>query len=110
VDCNLICIEHAAPTGPSTELVRSLLLLSSSVQQLGYTHNQVKESSVVWMSFYHFVVALIGDGWMEGNAQALCDLAFLWKLANLHGTKGVELCRLLDARMNEKVFNCCASC
>jgi conserved oligomeric Golgi complex subunit 1 len=58
---------------------------------------------VVWTTFHRFVIALIGDGWEESKAQGLCDLAFLWKLADLHGTKGGKLCRLLDERMNEKV-------
>jgi hypothetical protein len=48
-------------------------------------------------------MALIGDGWEGNGAQGLWDLAFLWKLADLHGAKAVELCRVLDERMNEKV-------
>jgi hypothetical protein len=101
--CGLICIEHAIPTGPSAELVRSLLSLSSSVQQLGYSRDGVKERCVAWTTFHHFVVTLIGNGWEESTMQALYDLAFLWKLGDLHGAKGVELCRLLDEKMNEKV-------
>lgn len=99
----LICIEHETPTGPSTKLVQSLLSLSNSVQQLGYPRDRVKESSVVWTTFHQFVITLIGDGWVESTAQEPYDLAFLWKLADLHGTKAIELCHLLDDRINEKV-------
>lgn len=103
MDYGLVCTDYAQPTGPSTELVRSLLSLSSSVQQLGYSHDRVKQGSVVWTTLHHFVMALIGDGWEGNGAQGLWDLAFLWKLADLHGAKAVELCRVLDERMNEKV-------
>ena len=101
--CRLICIEHTTPTGPSTELVQSLLSLSNSVQQLGYSRDRMKENNMIWMTFSQFVTTLIGDGWEDSTMQGLYDLAFLWKLADLHEAKGVELCHLLDDRMNKKV-------
>lgn len=58
---------------------------------------------MVWTTFHRFVIALTGAGWEASDVQRLCDLAFLWKLADLHGAKGIELCHLLDERMNEKV-------
>lgn len=96
-------IKHVTPTGPSTELVRSLLSLSSSIQQLGYSRDRLKENCMVWTTFHRFVIALTGAGWEASDVQRLCDLAFLWKFADLHGAKGIELCHLLDERMNEKV-------
>jgi len=95
--------KHTTPSGPSTELVQSLLSLSSSIQQLGNSRDQGKQSSIVRTTLREFITALTGDGWEEGGARPLSDLAFLWKLTDLHGAECAELRRLLEQEMEGEI-------
>lgn len=95
--------ESAPPSGPSAGLVRSLLSLSNSIEQLGISRNQSKHTNLVQASLRQFILEFTEGEWEGSDIQSLCDLAFLWKLAELQGAEWAEICSLLDGRIEANV-------
>ncbi|KNZ76990.1 Conserved oligomeric Golgi complex subunit 1 [Termitomyces sp. J132] len=82
------------PSGPSPELVQSLLALSISIQEL----QRGGQQRLVKATLEDFITELTSDD--EGSLQSLYDMAFLQKLVTLHGEVQDEL---LEKRLREKV-------
>jgi hypothetical protein len=95
--------ESAPPSGPSADLVRSLLSLSNSIEHLGVSRHQSRQISLVQTSLRQFINEVTGDGWARSSIQSLYDLAFLWKLADLQGAEWADICHLLDDRIEANV-------
>ncbi|GLB35902.1 putative vps51/Vps67 [Lyophyllum shimeji] len=91
------------PSGPSSDLVQSLLALSNSVQEVEVTRNPSRQRSLVQTTVKEFVTVLTGEGWDDNGVQSLHDLAFLWKLADVQGEGSEELRSRLEKRLEENV-------
>ncbi|KAF7339319.1 hypothetical protein MSAN_02145500 [Mycena sanguinolenta] len=91
------------PTGsglstPSSDLVESLLNLSSSVQELGFPRSKTSEAG---KTLRLFINEWVGEGWKQDGVQALCDIAFLRRLADLHSPEWKDECQLLDSKAQQ---------
>ncbi|KAG6901470.1 hypothetical protein C0995_011490 [Termitomyces sp. Mi166 len=91
------------PSGPSPELVQSLLALSTSIQDLGAPRSRPWQQPLVKTTLEHFVTELTSEEWEEGSLQSLYDMAFLQKLVTLHGEAQDELSSRLEKRLQENL-------
>ncbi|KAG5650993.1 hypothetical protein H0H81_010293 [Sphagnurus paluster] len=91
------------PWGPSPDIVQSLFVLSTSIQELGFCRNQSRQQSLVLAALEHFIAALTGDGWDENSLQSSYDLAFLWKFAAAYGEGLSELANTLEKRLKDSL-------
>ncbi|KAJ7103347.1 hypothetical protein B0H15DRAFT_926631 [Mycena belliarum] len=89
----------SAPSTPSSVLVDSLLTLSNSVQQLGVTGEG--RNTVADKTLRLFITKWVEDGWKQDEAQALRDIAFLRRLADLHTPEWDDVCELLDSKTQQ---------
>ena len=93
------------PICPSMALMRSLLSLSTSLQRLGMSQDPLRRSHAANDTLRLFVVELLRDvndqqtGWRLHTRQALLDLAFLRKLADLWDNGWTKTSDLLDEKM-----------
>ncbi|KAG6817979.1 hypothetical protein H0H87_012447 [Tephrocybe sp. NHM501043] len=90
------------PSGPSSNLVQSLLVLSTAIQDLGIPRNQTWQQPLVKATLEHFIVGLTGGEWENKDLQSLYDMAFLWKLAVLYDEKD-DLASQLDKRLRDNL-------
>ncbi|KAJ7361559.1 Vps51/Vps67 domain-containing protein [Mycena albidolilacea] len=88
----------SAPSTPSADLVESLLILSSSVQDLGFSRSRAGENTEASKTLRLFINQWVGDGWKQTGRQALCDMAFLRRLADLRTPEWQDVCQLLDSK------------
>jgi len=104
----------STPSEPSTILVRSLLSLSTSIQQLGLCRDPSRQEIIAEQTLRYFITNLLhepDDGtksWEFGGRQALQDLRFLWKLASQWGAGWAEITDLVDeqtARVQKKLLS-----
>ncbi|KAJ7293153.1 hypothetical protein C8J57DRAFT_1161634 [Mycena rebaudengoi] len=89
------------PTTPSPELVESLLTLSSSVQALGVARSRARQNTVTEKTLRLFITEWVGEGWKNNGVQALCDIAFLHRLADLRTPEWDDVCTLLDSKAQD---------
>ncbi|KAJ7631145.1 hypothetical protein FB45DRAFT_917631 [Roridomyces roridus] len=89
------------PSTPSSELVDSLLKLSSSVQELGAFRSRMRQQAVADQTLRLFIQEWVGEGWKQDGAQALCDIAFLRRLAVLRAPEWEDVCQLLDSKAEQ---------
>ncbi|KAF8216035.1 hypothetical protein K438DRAFT_1799963 [Mycena galopus ATCC 62051] len=89
---------ESTPSTPSSELVESLLSLSSSVQELGFSRSRGHQNSEAGKTLRLFINEWVGEGWKQDGMQALCDIAFLRRLADLYTPKWEDVCQLLDSK------------
>lgn len=77
------------PSGPSSGLVKSLLTLANSIQQLGLCRDLSQQESLAAETLRLFVSELLDDvpSWELDRSQALWDLAFLGQLVNTRDDK-----------------------
>ncbi|KAJ7925961.1 hypothetical protein B0H13DRAFT_2229543 [Mycena leptocephala] len=73
---------------PSSGLVESLLTLSSSVQELGISRSRGRQDIEADKTLRLFITEWVEDGWKQNGMQALCDIAFLRRLADLRAPDG----------------------
>ncbi|KAG6841748.1 hypothetical protein C0991_007077 [Blastosporella zonata] len=97
--------ETLTPSGPSSDLVQSLLTLSTSIQALGAPRSQSWQQPLVKATLEHFITELTGDEWDEESLQSVYDMAFLWKLATLYGEAQDGLASRLDERLRDNLRN-----
>ncbi|KAJ7161400.1 hypothetical protein C8R43DRAFT_1063548 [Mycena crocata] len=90
----------SAPSTPSSDLVESLLSLSSSVQELGASRSKGRHNTVADKTLRLFLTEWVGDGWKQDGAQALCDIALLRRLADLRTPEWEDVCQLLDSKQS----------
>lgn len=95
--------EYSKPSGPSSDLVQSLLSLSNAIQELGASRNHERQQSLIQVTLYQFITDLTGDEWAENGVQSLYDLAFLWKIAALQGAEWSDLPGILEKRIEDNV-------
>ncbi|KAJ6520000.1 Vps51/Vps67 domain-containing protein [Mycena sanguinolenta] len=91
----------SAPPTPSSSLVESLLSLSSSVQELGFSRSKGGQTSEAGNTLRLFINEWVGEGWKQDGKQALCDIAFLRRLADLHTPEWKDECQLLDSKAQQ---------
>ncbi|KAJ6621177.1 hypothetical protein B0H10DRAFT_2353252 [Mycena sp. CBHHK59/15] len=94
-------ILHQHPSGPSTpssDLVDLLLTLSKSVQELGVSRSRSRQNAVADKTLRLFITEWDGDVWKHDGVQALCDIAFLRRLADLRTPEWEDVCQLLDPK------------
>ncbi|KAG6871720.1 hypothetical protein C0992_010411, partial [Termitomyces sp. T32_za158] len=91
-----VLMASVKPTGPSPELVQSLLALCTSIQELVPAQSQTWQQSLVKTTLGHFITELTSDG-----SNEVYDVAFLQKLITLHGDD--ELSSRLEARVKENL-------
>jgi conserved oligomeric Golgi complex subunit 1 len=101
-------IESPLSTCPSTALMRSLLSLSTSIQRLGTSRDPSRLGHAANDTLRLFVVELLREpedqasGWRFHERQALWDLAFLRKLADLWANNGwAKTSGLLERKMEQ---------
>ncbi|KAF7303300.1 hypothetical protein MKEN_01294100 [Mycena kentingensis (nom. inval.)] len=86
----------STPSAPSSALFESLSTLATSLQELGLSREQQNHEANNVLRL--FIVEWIGDDWKQHGAQALCDIAFLRRLAQLRAAGWEDVCELLDAK------------
>ncbi|RDB29071.1 Conserved oligomeric Golgi complex subunit 1 [Hypsizygus marmoreus] len=91
------------PSGPSSDLVQSLLSLSNAIQELGISRNPPRQRALVQATLYQFIMDLTGDGWEDNGVQSLYDLAFLRKLAIVQAVDWSDLPNVLELRIRAKL-------
>ncbi|KAF8078884.1 Vps51/Vps67 domain-containing protein [Lyophyllum atratum] len=91
------------PSGPSSDLVQSLLSLSNSIQELGVSPDQSRQRSLVQETLTQFIADFTGDGWDWDSVQSLHDVAFLRKLAAAQGEGCSDLSSILEGRLEENL-------
>ncbi|KAG6910534.1 hypothetical protein DXG01_009953 [Tephrocybe rancida] len=96
-------LKASKPSGPSSDLVQSLLTLSTSIQDLGLPRSQAWQRPLVKTTVEHFITEFTGNDCDKDSLQSLYDLAFLWKLATLHGDVEDHLSSRLEQRLQENV-------
>ncbi|KAJ7170058.1 Vps51/Vps67 domain-containing protein [Mycena filopes] len=89
------------PSTPSSDLVESLLTLSSAVQELGVSYSQDRQTTEADITLRLFVREWIGNGWKQDGAQALCDIALLRRLVDLRTPEWTDVCELLDSKARQ---------
>ncbi|KAJ6575299.1 hypothetical protein B0H19DRAFT_933515 [Mycena capillaripes] len=91
----------SAPSTPSSDLVESLLALSSSVQELEFSRSRGRQNTEADKALRLFITEWVGDGWNKDGLQALCDIAFLRRLADLRTPGWEDVCHLLDSKAQQ---------
>nr|GAT59019.1 predicted protein [Mycena chlorophos] len=87
------------PSAPSSILFESLITISTSLQELGLSRaHQTREADT---TLRLFVQEWVAEDWNQTEAQALCDIAFLRRLADLRTPEWDDVCRLLDAKTEQ---------
>jgi hypothetical protein len=105
-----IYTELSSSKGPSTALMKSLLSLSASIQHLGISRDPSRLGHAANDTLRLFVIELLGDaatGWRSHERQALWDLAFLRKLADLWVDGWTKTSGLLDKTMAQILGKVC---
>ncbi|KAJ7207386.1 hypothetical protein B0H12DRAFT_1195590 [Mycena haematopus] len=92
---------ESAPSTPSSELVESLLSLSSSIQELGTWRSRGRQTSEAGKTLRLFINEWVGKGWKQDGMQTLCDIAFLRRLADLYTPEWEDECQLLDSKAQQ---------
>ncbi|KAJ6503353.1 Vps51/Vps67 domain-containing protein [Mycena vitilis] len=92
---------ESAPSTPSSDLVESLLTLSRSVQELGFSRRGGRQNTEADKTLRLFITEWVGDWWKHDGLQALCDIAFLRRLADLRTPEWEDVCQLLDTKAEQ---------
>lgn len=90
--------------------MKSLLSLSASIQHLGISRDPSRLGHAANDTLRLFVIELLGDaatGWRSHERQALWDLAFLRKLADLWVDGWTKTSSLLDKTMAQLLGKVC---
>ena len=106
----LTITETSGPPYPSSNLIRSLLSLSTSIQEMSRSYKHPQEAHFTQATLNQFVMELTGDGWIDEGIQPFYDLTFLKKLLILRGDdcNNLDLSNTLQRRIQDHVsyFEC----
>ncbi|KAF9074806.1 hypothetical protein BDP27DRAFT_1286851 [Rhodocollybia butyracea] len=83
---------------PSNDLIQSLLSLAEAIQSLGFSRDSSRHIHLADQTLRLFVRRLLDRNWEHNVAQALHDVAFLRKLAEIWGPHWSDVRELLDSR------------
>ena len=89
----------SASAGPSPQLVQSLLSLSDSTSRLGFARHPARQKAVVQDTLRLLITSWIDEGWEVYDNQALHDLAFLRKIADVYGSEWEDISILLADKL-----------
>jgi len=91
--------QNAAPAGPSPQLTKSLLSLSDATSRLGIARHPARQKAVVQDTLRLLITSWIDEGWEVYDEQALHDLAFLRKIADVYGSEWEDVSLLLAGKL-----------
>ena len=83
--------------------MQSLLSLSNSTSRLGVARHPVRRKAVVQDTLRLLITSWIEEGWEVYDDQALHDLAFLRKIADVYGSEWEDLSVLLAGKLKANV-------
>lgn len=87
--------------GLSTDLLRSLIALSTSILQLGLPRDPAKRNQVVHATLKSFVSQYLAKSQPESKEQVGFDLAILQQIVKRHGEDWRDVHQELAKRLKE---------
>lgn len=85
------------PSGPSLQLIQSLISLSKAVQDLGILYDTQRYDHVAKTALHQFITQLVGQKWDLDDTQTRHDLALLRRFAELQQS-WKDTASLLDSK------------
>lgn len=80
-----------------------MLSLSDSTSRLGVARHAARQKAVVQDTLRLLITSWINEGWENYDDQALHDLAFLRKIANVYGSEWEDVSMLLAGKLKANV-------
>lgn len=99
----ILLYQWSVPAGPSPQLVQSLLSLCDSTRRLGIARHPARQKVVVQDTLRLLITSWINEGWETYDNQALHDLAFLHKIADVYGSAWEDISTLLAGKLKANV-------
>ncbi|KAJ3775141.1 hypothetical protein FB446DRAFT_425782 [Lentinula raphanica] len=86
---------------PSTELMQSLFLLAEAVQNIGFSKHSKRHARLAEQTVHLFISRLLDREWEYDKIQALNDIGFLSRIAELWGLHWNDVRQCLDAKRSQ---------